>query len=571
MAVLGITYTSTEKAVYKASPAWVAPEHTLMQRLAERGITPETIAVFDIQPWGNGWRYTIPGGGFHWKNADSQAADKYIWPDSKPETAIFYHAQDLAVAIAQAGGACWYVSGQPDTWAMHSAGIPHVLSGFTEAQVPECLAAYLQDLGVTLLYIAPDLDPTGERWARLIAQTLRESSIELDARILPAELGEHGDLGKAWAIYTKQQPFERWLLGRPRFTPEPEQPKTQTQPRAALTSAEIVPEGYRQMIADFLGVTGWKANGNSLKNVICPFHDDHKPSAPLHREIGLYCFDCGRWFSWLEMGVKIGVGNIHEWRLANQPYAISTELREGLITAGLTSLSRLLDSLVLAGWKPGREFTRKDAVIASSGLLSSKTVRTATTSLDNLCPFLPPFSLEPVKMEKRGNNSRSRRPAKVYRLPIPAELISQLAKNYCMKEHALHFDDIPPEKIRNAADYRAEVYAALPRRIPGRYARKTLAVRIGVTNRTAQTYDKRAELRVTPNIDKQELTFEEITNLPEELPKTRKYNVWLEDERGIKHPAIKKAIYFIAEHGGGKVYRFEQFANTYQAKIGERN
>jgi hypothetical protein len=122
-----------------------------------------------------------------------------------------------------------------------------------------------------------------------------------------------------------------------------------------------------------------------------------------------------------------------------------------------------------------------------------------------------------------------------------------------------------PQKIRRAADYRAEVYAARPRRKPGQYSRIALTKPIGVSARTGQGYDKRANLVVTPNIDRQELTIEEIASLPEEVSKKRKYKVWLEDERGGKHRPSKGGIKHIADNGGGKVFRVEQFANSYQA------
>ena len=109
-------------------PLWVAAEHTILQRLVERRINQETIAIFDIQPFDNGWKYPIPGGGYRWKNAESQAEPKYRWLDGKPETANFYHAQDIGSAIYNAGGACWFVSGEADVWAMQSAGIAHVIS-----------------------------------------------------------------------------------------------------------------------------------------------------------------------------------------------------------------------------------------------------------------------------------------------------------------------------------------------------------------------------------------------------------------------------------------------------------
>lgn len=533
----------------------VAPEHTIMQRLAERRISPQTQAVFDIQPHGNGWKYPTPGGAYRWKNAGSKAADKYLWLNGKPQGENFYHAQDLASEIAQAGGACWFVSGEADTWAMYSAGIRHVLSGFTESAVSENLAEYLANMGATVLYIAPDLDPTGARWARLVAQALQDSPIELDARNLPPELGDKADLGRAWAIYPKRQSFERYLLGLPRFYPEPlpePQPATRNQAQAVNRSA--IPQEYKDLIADILQATDYQGDGFTAKNVCCPFHDDKHPSASLHSEKGLYCHACGRWYSWNETGIKIGAGSLREWRLAND-YAMSTEVREGLIKAGHSSLARLLDVLSLAGWQTGKEFTRKDVLTVAQDLLTGWTIRQATNELESYCGFFPPLSLQPVKQEK---NRKKSRPQKVYRLPSPAQIAEKL--QVC----PLHFDEMNPQKIRQAADYRAEVYAALPRRKPGQYARKTLAGRVGVTNRTGQDYDKRAGLIVTPNIGKDEMTHQELADLPEQLPEKRKYNAWLEDERGNKYPPIKKAIDMIARCGGGKVYRIEQFANTYQ-------
>lgn len=95
------------------------------------------------------------------------------------------------------------------------------------------------------------------------------------------------------------------------------------------------------------------------------------------------------------------MGHLLDWRVENQNFIISTELREGLVKAKLTNLARLLDVLAMAGWKPGKEFTRKEAVNASSGLLSAKTIWTAVNLLDNRFPFFPSFSLQQVKVKKR--------------------------------------------------------------------------------------------------------------------------------------------------------------------------
>jgi hypothetical protein len=251
-----------------------------------------------------------------------------------------------------------------------------------------------------------------------------------------------------------------------------------------------------------------------------------------------------------------------EWRLSNSCYTMSTELREALVKTRHTSLARLLDAFAQEGWQPGRQFTRKEALAACCGLLSSSTVRSALVSL---CGFFPPFSLEPVKSEKTSTNSQEGRPAISYRLPEPAELSRGLSDRYGIKVYPRHFDDIPADKIRKAADYRAEVYAALPKHKPGQYARKTLAGRVGVSNRTGASYDQRAGLIVTPNFERHELTSTDINRLPNYLPRDRKYNLWLEDEHGTKYSRIKKNAECIAKCG--KVYLVQQFANTYAAGV----
>jgi len=504
--------------------------------------------MFQIEPSGNGWKYPIPGGGYRWKNADSDAASKYIWPDGKPETADFYHAQDLGNAIRLAGGVCWLVSGEADVWAMHSASIGHVLSGFTENKISDNLVSYLESLGVEVLSIAPDLDNSGARWARLVTQVLHYSPIELDARQLPENLGTKGDIGKAWQTYTKKFSFERWLLGLPRFIPE--LPKAKA--KRKITSYSPVPLGYRQLIANLLDVSEYKPDGNS-KNIICPFHDDTKPSATLHDEIGLYCQVCG-YHLWREIGIKIGAGSIVEWRMSSGLFLISTQIREVLITAKLTHLSRMFDALSIAGWKSGRQFTRKEAVNACNGLLSYSMIRQATEQLETtFCGFLPSFSLELVQREKTRKKSR---PPKIYQLPTFRKLSQVLGVQ------SYHFDEMNPEKIKNAADYKAEVYAAMPRRIPGEYYRATLAERVGVSNRTAVSYDKRAGLKVTSNFDRTPLTTDDIAILPDSLPKKRKYNIWLETEGSSKrYPPIKRFAKELAEVG--TVIRVEQFRNSY--------
>jgi hypothetical protein len=529
----------------------VLPEHTLTKRLFERRISPETIALFEITPEGKGWIYPAAGGR-RWKNFDSDSSLKYAWKPSKPERAEFYHGPDLVQAIQAARGACWLVSGEPDVWALRSAGIAHALSGFTESTVSNNLAPFIASLGVTVLYIAPDLDPTGQSWSSKVARALEGSGIELDCRELPADLGEHGDIGKAWQRYTKLMDFERWLIGLPRVYPEPEPERvSELKPQSGGAQA-VIPDEYRFTIIERLGVQSFNGKGWSSKKIKCPFHGDEDPSAKVQEYKGLYCYTEGTWYGWQKLGIELGIGSISEWSISYSSanitqdlsrISLSNELRAALARAGDTASARVLDALYMLGWQPGRIFTRAEAIKALSGKDSPVRVapwsvrlalepgttkdRETIKSKKNYCGFFPPYILQLVTMEKSHNKSkvpRGRR-SKSYKLPAPGEIAERLG----VELKPAHTDPIEPAKLTNKADYRAEIYATLPRLKPGTYSRKTLADRIGASKRTAQNYDKRAGLKVTERFERVPITGEKLAELPETLEPGTKRNLWLEN------------------------------------------
>lgn len=513
-------------------PSWtVAPEHTLTQRLYERRLSAGTIQFFSIQPHGSGWQYPAAGG-VRWKNANSQAQPKYKWIGGKPESAEFYHGADLVQSISNSSGALWLVSGEPDVWALRSAGINHALSGFTEASVSQSLRDVLYSLGVLIVYIAPDLDPTGQQWARKIATALNGSGIELDCRELPADLGLKADLGKAWQQYELRIPFERWLTGLPRF--EPELIVTPKEARIEATGETLhnVPDDYRLEIINRLGVLkfgsdGWTSKtkqGGSL--VACPFHDDKRPSASVHKEIGLKCFSgCGgRVYLWHEIGERLGLGSIADWYKAHADTAqvrteLTCELREALVKAGRTSTARALDGLYLLGFEAGQSFTIAEANKHLIGSVSSSALRLALKedcSNSSFCLFFPTLlSLQQSTIEKTDKNSakkREGRPSKLFTVPAPSQIAEILGVRI-----GSHYATMPAEALKDRKQYRAEVYASLPRRKAGQYARKVLTDRIGVTTRTALDYDRLAGLKVTQQFARVLLTAEDIANLPESL------------------------------------------------------
>ena len=528
-------------------PSWiVAPEHTLTQRLYERRLSAEVIATFKIEPHSNGWQYPASGG-VRWKNANSQAQPKYRWIGGKPASAEFYHAPDLMQSISNSSGALWLVSGEPDVWAMRSAGINHAMSGFTEASVSQSLRDVLYSLGVLIVYIAPDLDPTGQQWARKIATALNGSGIELDCRALPAALGSKADLGKAWQQYELRIPFERWLTGLTRFVPELIVTPKEARIEATGETLHNVPDDYRLAIIERLGVLKFGSNGWSAQtihkgnaHVFCPFHDDSTPSASVHKEIGLKCFSgCGgRVYLWHEIGERLGLGSIADWYKAHADIAqtvqteLTCELREALVKAGKTSEARVIDALYLIGYQAEDVFSIAEAGKQLKDLISSRTLRAINKDCGDgsFCLFLPTLlTLQQSTIEKTVKNStkkREGRPSKSYIMPSPSKIAEILGVRI-----GSHYAKMPAEALKDRKTYRAEVIAALPRRKAGQYARKMLGELIGVTARTAQSYDKLNNLKVTQIFNRQLLTAENIAELPEALSvldKMRRRS-WLEN------------------------------------------
>ena len=567
------------------SETWQAhPEnHTLYTRLTERKISPETISSAQIEiassPGyeGKGWEYPTPSGGTRFKSARDQGA-KYYWVPSKPSGEVFYYLDDLPDAIKAARRACWYTS-ESDLWALRSAGIYHTLGHYGESSVPKELPIFLQALGVTVLYIAPDRDETGKRWAQKVAQALEGSGIELSCRELPDTLGKKADLGRAWQTYTKTIDFERWLVNLPSYKPTITKPINEPiNTNFTLNQFDEIPTEYKQAIAQALG---WKQG----KNVSCPFHEHHENGDKIKSasllDHGLYCHTSGELYLWNALGVKLELGSIGEWRRIHgykvaPSVQLSTETREALSIASYTALSRFIDALYLLGWQAGEIFTRSDAEKALEGILSSWTIRKALKQgegenidkrkskykakykqkelVENniICGKLSLFFLHPSKAPISHNKYKGR-PKKYYKLPSKKEIFQAFGIIATVEHH----DTIELDHIKSAPKYRAEISAALIRRRPNHYSNSGEAKRLGHSPTTIKKYHKLALIDKTPREpEKIDLSIGDLSRLP--ILWDKHFYIWLETEGGKKFMASKRGGEKALAHAqaqGGKVYK----------------
>ena len=327
---------SCSKSAQPSSVVWNTLEHTLIKRLLERRISLEVIEAFGIKPKNKGWEYPTLGGGLRWKNADSKGKPKYRWNagKSEPASALYYH-DDLLLSVQASGGVCFFASGEPDVWALRSAGIGNAFCGFSENTVAPDLAEKLQSMGVDVLYIFPDLDKAGKRWAGKAVRAIKDSGIELHCRRLPDSLGKRGDIGKMWELYAKPaEQFARDLLALPRWYPAPEIVKESKKATYNTFYAGNIPAEYRERIEQALGVVSYNAKGFS-NVVLCVFHDDHIPQAYLGYA-GLHCFVCGD-HKWNALGDALGFGTLKDyWRLQSRPVAPVAPVHAAEVVMGLS-------------------------------------------------------------------------------------------------------------------------------------------------------------------------------------------------------------------------------------------
>ncbi len=305
--------------------------HDWQTKLAERGIL-EAALELDWHPNGNGWQYPVwanmPDGTpiLRWKNYDSAARPKCKWipGGADDELPYYYCPPDAPRAIAAQNGELYIASGEPDVLAYRAAGITNVLSFFGEGRVPDSLADDLRDAGVTKVFIYPDLDDAGCRWASAIAGKLAGGPVELHAYKLPVDrLGEKGDINKLWMLAgCDKSAFLDLLLDCEAYTPE-------VKPQAAelpllresadadrpLHHYDDLPQGFYDAIASRLHVKGYERNGWS-KLLACPLHahehDDRQPGAAWHKDKHiLSCFKCQRFeVLAVEVGEALGI----DWR-----------------------------------------------------------------------------------------------------------------------------------------------------------------------------------------------------------------------------------------------------------------
>lgn len=292
----------------------------------ERGLSPDTLKLFNVRNNATGWEYdtrTMDGGRAtrHKSYASvrpegSNDWKKYHWVPSQPETAKYFYPPDLSLkeAITDAWGILIMVGGEIAMMSMVEAGARNVTSTFGDGNIPDTLLEDLQSWGVGQLYLIPDRDEAGQRWACNIRDMLSHQ-LEIELKVLtlpyPFEKSHGKDVNDFWMESARDKvAFRERVLDLPEWVlPEPVAEPIEIRPFVPGENIEL-PPAFLQAIEQALDLRGgFNSEGWSYKKVRCPFHDDARPSANWNWKKGLLrCHSaCGKSYKAKETGEHFGI------------------------------------------------------------------------------------------------------------------------------------------------------------------------------------------------------------------------------------------------------------------------
>ncbi len=228
---------------------------------------------------------------------------------------------------------------------------------------------------------------------------------------------------------------------------------------------------------------------------------------------------------------------------------LPNSLREGLLAAGEVAALRVLEGLALAGVRAGRLISERGLCELSGafGIGRRSVQRALRTRVARgrqvfSSPWNPPdrtagAAVAQARQQKKcfsvcgAERVKKGRPAQLYRVPT----LSGLLKLLKLKDGGS--DPLLARDLRSPRAYRCALHRALIERRPGRYSRRWLGERLGVSIWTSRRYDRRAGLYVQARYQTQLLDEHTLAQLPQRRAATD--GRFLVSEDGRRWPALQ--------------------------------
>lgn len=273
------------------------------QILKKRGLLDEAKAL----GWtvaGDRWRYPVwhyvTGAiiGTRSKRITGEGA-KYLWVPSKPAdpAAEWYIVPDALSAIRRAQGVCYLANGEAALVACRAAGLYNAIATTTsEASIPGNLRDVLSALGIRELRLVADNDEAGHRSAKKWRDAVTGCKVSYQALDLSGMVDHKGDLNDLWMVAGFDPAlFHHYVENLPALLlPADEAPAKQRQrQQVSSPDASSYVDAIRQAV-EGSGLLQGRAKADGWHQIICPFHEDKRPSASFNAESAIiHCFVCG--------------------------------------------------------------------------------------------------------------------------------------------------------------------------------------------------------------------------------------------------------------------------------------
>ncbi len=254
---------------------------------------------------------------------------------------------------------------------------------------------------------------------------------------------------------------------------------------------------------------------------------------------------------------------------------LPNSVREALMQRKMTYVIRTIEGLLLAGFKAGQTIRTQQAIITLKGLVGRDSIHNAlqSTSTNGLRLFrrIPPvnphLTAKAVARSKSQSNNKKcfllpsnnqkkpqgGRPEHAYQIPSIAEL--------CMLLGVKPSNSDPLERTDLAAAHqtRMALHRELIKRRPGKYSRRWLANRLGVTIPTISTYNHAIPIHSRSNYLETTMRWDNIERLPLDEPMR---GAVLVTTNGKRYPALR-TIASILLAKGEVVHLKQQGSNIY--------
>lgn len=257
---------------------------------------------------------------------------------------------------------------------------------------------------------------------------------------------------------------------------------------------------------------------------------------------------------------------------------VPNSLREAMLRHKQTALLRVLESLVTAGWRAGRLFTRDEVLrlVGQSGI-GDWSLRKALSAVIPNDPntFVFPGAanaaiaatktgaetpqLNAIELSTSKPTQNRGRPPKQYQMPDLRTLCASYGVGWSGG------DVLPEAALRSASSYRQALHSAMLRRSPGQYYKGWLANRLGISKRTLNRYNRSLGVIVTPLYRERRITWKTLGAIPVDLSGYQ-YGAFLEDDAGKRYPPLVPIARRLLRRKVRFVYK-QQLPNHYRMPL----